>query len=1087
MQTALSQTGENSLSSLAFDGDKNKISEGAFNMLINMFITNYNNSHPTSTCTADFIDYTSFCTYINKHNITSISDFDRIIYNYVIYKYFNFKTIYYEFGSPCCNYQKSNKYNNVPNAVETGRRLNFNIDSLITDIPYLATLVSHLAVIDIDNEAFKLKIINTWRKYIPQNNDKINEIEDSLTDISCTVVNTVSKGIHIYCLDKTFDEIYNDNTLIDYEIKCDNKVLSLPEYNIEIDIRHFCNSNIYIMLPGSEAEKEKIVKENNEEVMYTRRGKYVVGGDKIAEVTFDQALDLVLECLYENDEDAKNAKCKLTKLASHNDSAELSIDDLMKQLNEHVDEDAADKMFDSVIDPDVLDDEMAVDDYTHDVNELISIINSSPAAEEPYHTHGADSYVFILQNDIKAIKTEEERKQIIEALFDKNMITAKARDTLIKAARIDSADKEVTQKLIYSFRSIIYRIVKNKDILSLFKVHAHRNSDDVVLGMYDEDNKIAFDTLYEYKYLYDKYFKLYAWNNYGMDYTSAELDVDELIDLHEQVNTFKQQSKIDYAEMSIKKLLNNDKSECEALTKLYKLIQLRDVAEKKLLKAESIRMKHLKLNSLSSDTSFTFATFLKRCHFGFYKYNMDMFYEDVSRIAAYHVPSQQWFVNVGDKNTKLYQPMKDAVFTKEVTDAFTNCSKDVLSCIKDLKIRLQKTTIKFNEDADDTIKIFSGFAVKPMLDEKIYNDYNNDQLAEYFNFVKQTLCLNNDKKFNLLMDWLAYVFKYPGEKTEYSIIFRSDQGAGKNTFFEPLERIIGSDYSNSNMTLHDIADQFNSLLLGKMLIIVNEISDINNEKGNNGSKYEDKLKPIITDATVTIEPKGANRYIVENVCNMMMFTNHNHIVKMGLHERRYAYFDVSSCNLKKKELFTKLHNYFKDETFLRCLLTHFLIRKVDKDRFKCFDEETQETINEKARSLNPAQKCIIENMEYIKQHDNTLLRKNIIDYYTDNTSECRCYKNQKSFVDAVINPRFCEVVKNPFKDDNPFVFRYRVGGNNCLAVKILDNVLKEYELVYKTIKSNKEIEEEDKADAIDTSAVNTINQHAVDSDKDDLE
>ena len=1084
MKTALTQIGEKSSSSLAFDGDKNKISEGAFNMLINMFVTNYNNSHSTGTCTANFIDYTSFCTYINKYNITDISDFNRFIYNYVIYKYFNFKTIWSKFGYSCCNFHKSNKYNGVPNAVETGRRLNFNIDSLITNIPYLATLVSHIAVIDIDNEAFKLKVINGYNKYLPQSNDKINEIEDSLTDISCTVVNTVSKGIHIYCLDKTFDDIYNDNTLIDYGIKCANKVLSFPEYNIDIDVRHFCNSNIYIMLPGSEADKEKIVKENNEEVMYTKRGKYVVGGDRIAEVTFDQALDLVLECLYENDEDAKNAKCKLTKLASHSDSAKFSMNDLMKQLSEHVDEDVADKMFDSVIDPDILDDEMAVDDYTHDVNELISIINSSPTAVEPYHTHGADSYVFILQNDIKAIKTEEERKQIIEALFDKNMITSKARETLIKNAEINSADKEITQKLIYSFRSIMHRIVNNKDILSLFKVHAHRNSDDVVLGMYDEDNRIAFDTLYEYKYLYDKYFKSYAWNNYGMDDTSAELDVDELIDLHKQANTFKQQSKIDYAELSIKKLLNNDKSECKALTKLYKLIQLHDIAEKKLLKAESIRMKHLKLNSLSSDTSFTFPTFLKRCHFGFYKYNMDMFYEDVSRIAAYHTPSQQWFVNMGDKNTKLYQPMKDAVFTKEVTDAFTNANKDVLSCIKDLKIRLQKTTIKFYDNADDTIKIFSGFAVKPMLDEAIYNEVLNDSLAEYFKFIKETLCLNDDKKFDLLMDWLAYVFKYPGEKTEYSIIFRSDQGAGKNTFFEPLEAIIGRDYANSNLTLHDIADQFNSLLLGKMLIVVNEISDINNENGNNGSKYEDKLKPIITDPTVTIEPKGANRYVVENVCNMMMFTNHNHIVKMGLHERRYAYFDVSSCNLKKKALFTKLHAYAKDEIFLRCLLTYFLLRKVDKDRFKCFDTETHETIKEKARSLNPAQLCIVANMEEIKNNDNTLSRKSIIDYYTEHQKEeCRCYKNQQTFVDAVINPRFCATADKPAKEDNPFVFRDRHGGKDHLAVKILDAVLNEFELVSKVISAETEMNNEDKASNIDV----TVKQHAADSDESDSE
>ena len=76
----------------------------------------------------------------------------------------------------------------------------------------------------------------------------------------------------------------------------------------------------------------------------------------------------------------------------------------------------------------------------------------------------------------------------------------------------------------------------------------------------------------------------------------------------------------------------------------------------------------------------------------------------------------------------------------------------------------------------------------------------------------------------------------------------------------------------------------------------------------------DKIKPIITDATITIEPKGVNKYQIDNIANLAAFTNHRDSLPMEESDRRYACFGMSNCHINDSVYFKNLHDKCFNQT-----------------------------------------------------------------------------------------------------------------------------------------------------------------------------
>lgn len=123
-----------------------------------------------------------------------------------------------------------------------------------------------------------------------------------------------------------------------------------------------------------------------------------------------------------------------------------------------------------------------------------------------------------------------------------------------------------------------------------------------------------------------------------------------------------------------------------------------------------------------------------------------------------------------------------------------------------------------------------------------------------------------------------------------------------------------------------IESDFSDYMHQKQFLILNEINTTNDSKGR--KHFKNKLKSLITDPTVMINPKGLPSFSVKNVFNILMTTNESHPLDVEADDRRFSIFrskglmldEIMGCEyseympLIKKEI----HSFYQYLMGYRC-------------------------------------------------------------------------------------------------------------------------------------------------------------------------
>lgn len=199
--------------------------------------------------------------------------------------------------------------------------------------------------------------------------------------------------------------------------------------------------------------------------------------------------------------------------------------------------------------------------------------------------------------------------------------------------------------------------------------------------------------------------------------------------------------------------------------------------------------------------------------------------------------------------------------------------------------------------------VWSGFLAKEVksVDMKL--------IDPILNHIEKIWCSGNKDHARYISSWFSHSMKYPDRKTRTSLCLFStkEQVAGKsliNSFI--CKNIYGSKISLMMRGPDNLSKNFNSLLLGKILIVCDEIGT---KKKGNFHSIPEVLKNMITETSITIEPKGKNEFSVEQGTNIIMQGNGDcNSLKLGGDAPRYATFDCSN------ELYNDQTNYFEQLT-----------------------------------------------------------------------------------------------------------------------------------------------------------------------------
>jgi hypothetical protein len=185
--------------------------------------------------------------------------------------------------------------------------------------------------------------------------------------------------------------------------------------------------------------------------------------------------------------------------------------------------------------------------------------------------------------------------------------------------------------------------------------------------------------------------------------------------------------------------------------------------------------------------------------------------------------------------------------------------------------------------------------------------------------LKTIMCNNNIEVFDYVIKYFSNLLQHPNKKANTALIFKSAQGAGKDTFLNWFgNNILGSEYYINTESADLIFGRFNSNISNKILVILNETS------GKDTFIINEKIKNAITRDINEIEYKGKETYKNTNNIGYVFITNNENPVKVPHDDRRFAGIECNNELVNNKEHFTALLKEIESRKYDRAFYNYFM-------------------------------------------------------------------------------------------------------------------------------------------------------------------
>lgn len=209
-----------------------------------------------------------------------------------------------------------------------------------------------------------------------------------------------------------------------------------------------------------------------------------------------------------------------------------------------------------------------------------------------------------------------------------------------------------------------------------------------------------------------------------------------------------------------------------------------------------------------------------------------------------------------------------------------------------------KISCKLTNCPENEFNLWSGFQAVRVVEQK------SEGLELMKSFIFEVWASSNQIHYDYIISWLAGLVTNLSGINRVALLMVSEQGTGKNTLGDFMKLILRPCNVATVEGIEGVVGRFNTQVQNKRLIVMNELCSTREEFRNNF----DKIKPIISDATITIEPKGVNKYELDNIANLIAFTNHKDAVSLEESDRRWATFEMCNIYRNNSEYFDRIRD-----------------------------------------------------------------------------------------------------------------------------------------------------------------------------------
>jgi len=245
--------------------------------------------------------------------------------------------------------------------------------------------------------------------------------------------------------------------------------------------------------------------------------------------------------------------------------------------------------------------------------------------------------------------------------------------------------------------------------------------------------------------------------------------------------------------------------------------------------------------------------------------------------------------------------------------------------------------------ADKSIRTYEELVFKPKQDIKdtqynLFQGFETEPIAGDITAVKTILNLisNNDTDVaNYIEKMMAHIVQKPYEKTgKVLIIYSPEEGAGKDTYFDLMGRILGQYFYNTANAETAIFGRFKAHWKQALLVKMEELSFVDTKS------HFDCFKSLITAPTLDFEEKGKGSVNLDNYTTFVGTTNNDISVKVTDTNRRFVFVKASPERVGDIEFWDKIQPILHSSETASAYLHHLL--SIDLTDFKVRDSPVTE-------------------------------------------------------------------------------------------------------------------------------------------------
>lgn len=288
---------------------------------------------------------------------------------------------------------------------------------------------------------------------------------------------------------------------------------------------------------------------------------------------------------------------------------------------------------------------------------------------------------------------------------------------------------------------------------------------------------------------------------------------------------------------------------------------------------------------------------------------------DLRRVLARVEKGRGFYVKKTDCNGGLFDVVNAGASFTDLYFWIKDSKKDSKKHSKKLRFidYLQVSAMKLYKSIDflpenkdkEVFNLFTGYKAK------VLKKWNKAKIKLPYEHIRDVICGGDEESFHYFMRYWAHVLMKPAVKTGVVIwLYSKTQGTGKNSIFNFFSKhIIGDSLCREIAGLQPLCEKHNTILMGRKLLIVNEARDRSNTFFSNF----DKLKTLITDSKIFIDPKGKDGFDLQNNIEIVISSNHVNSIVVERSDRRYFCLEVNDSKAGKKEYFKNLYKSFTDD------------------------------------------------------------------------------------------------------------------------------------------------------------------------------